>query len=65
LVENVARLWRQCVENFGEKPHKIPHGNPSKRRKDMDFTEIGCGDERWMEFATVTRYDISGVLFSD
>jgi hypothetical protein len=30
----------------------------------MDVTEIGCGYDRWMDFAAVARHDISGVLFA-
>jgi hypothetical protein len=31
----------------------------------MDVTEIGCGYERLMDFDTVARHDISGILFAN
>jgi hypothetical protein len=31
----------------------------------MDVTEIGSGYERWMDFATVARHNISGILFAN
>jgi hypothetical protein len=44
---------------------KIPLGKPSKRLGVMDVMEINYGYKRWMDFVTVARHDIRGVLFSN